>query len=139
MNSTLRLLPTAPRPTSSIVAQASATLASPPQQNLSKADKITKGTVSYYLPPPSGEEPYVYVYKRDNNEPQVNFGRIEKEIDLHDLRDKNFSLKENGVELHKLKVPSDINWDDREEVWLLHSITSLLGMLPSRGPVPPFL
>ena len=80
------------------------------------APKTTTGTVSYFEPPTSGEAPYIYVYKRDGEEPQTNFSRTEKKIVLKDMRTENLTLLDHGVELHKLKVPSDINWENQDEV-----------------------
>lgn len=72
--------------------------------------------MSYYEPPPSGEDPYIYVYKRDGEEPQINFSRRQAEVEVHDMRSEDFTLLDHGIELHKLRVPSDIDWDNQDEV-----------------------
>lgn len=116
MMGALKSLPSGPRLGSSITAKATATAPAP----LTKADVYPKAseataTVSYFEPPANGEAPYVYVYKREDA-PQTNFSRTEREVKLYDMRSESFSLPEHGIELHKLKIPSDIDWDNEKEV-----------------------
>ena len=79
----------------------------------------TTGTVSYLEPPANGEGPWVYTYKRDGKE-QINFTRSETQVDVHDMREvqDSFTLRDKGIELHKLEVPSDLDWENEKEVSL---------------------
>ena len=65
-----------------------------------------------------GSDPYLYVYKPEDGTPQTNFKRVETEVAVHDLRalKDDFNLKEKGIELHKLVIPSDIDWSNEKEV-----------------------
>lgn len=69
-------------------------------------------------PPSDGSDPFVYLYKPENGQPQVNFTRSETVVDVHDMRgmEDNFTLKDKGVELHRLRVPGDIDWTDEKDV-----------------------
>lgn len=78
----------------------------------------TSGSVTYMELPSDGSNPYVYTYKREDGKPQVNFTRAETVVDVHNMRgiEDQFTLEDKGLELHKLHVPGDINWEDKEDV-----------------------
>ena len=46
-------------------------------------------------------------------------------MDVHDLREvqDSFTLKDKGIELHKLKVPSDLDWENEKEVSSLSTMS----------------
>ena len=49
----------------------------------------------------------------------MTFSREQRTVDVHDMRgmlDK-FTLREKGIELHRLEIPGDIRWDDDTEVY----------------------
>lgn len=89
-----------------------------PTEPGSASHQGTTGRVQYVSPPPGEKELYTYIYDIPEGQPASNIVRQEKEVSIADIRpvvDK-FTLAENGVELHKLKVPGDINWDDEADV-----------------------
>ena len=80
--------------------------------------------------PADGEAPWVYTYKREGKE-QVNFTRSETQVDVYNMRDQqdSFTLKDKGIELHKLEVPSDLDWENEKEVSTSSSLLALLCLL----------
>lgn len=80
--------------------------------------KATIGRVQYAVPVPGEKDLYTYLYDLPDGKPASNIARDDRTVPISDIRPKlsEFSLSKNGVELHKLSVPEDINWDDETEV-----------------------
>lgn len=78
----------------------------------------TSGTVNYLEPSPDGTAPHVYLVEPPQGVPKISFVRSETTVDVHNLREfqDRFTLKERGIELRKLEIPEDIDWENKEEV-----------------------
>lgn len=83
--------------------------------------RSTVGAVNYIKPNHDGEELYQYIYESQNAERPTNIHHETREVAFSDMRAvaRDLSLAKNGMELHKISVPGDINWDDEEEVSFL--------------------
>lgn len=90
----------------------------PEEQQKGKQSK-TVGAVKYVQKPKNGEELFTRVEGTGPNAVTTsNAEHDEHRVDVHDIRTagKDFSLQENGFELHKINVPSDIDWSDDAQV-----------------------
>ena len=63
---------------------------------------------------------YQYVYGPPEGQKATNIERMEHTVSITDLRSvpQDFTLENNGFQLHRLQVPDDINWDDEQQVRL---------------------
>lgn len=61
-----------------------------------------------------------YLYDIPEGKEPTNLERQQEEVTIHNLRsvpaEARPKLRENGIQLVKFKVPSDIDWDNQEEV-----------------------
>lgn len=86
--------------------------------------------VNYIQPSAHGEELYAYLYEKPESVSKVtNLEHVEIEVPITDLRtieDERgpFTLHDNGFQLEKLHVPSDIDWTNDDEVGPPHQAAS---------------
>ena len=93
-----------------------------PQQATAKKAPSVNARVQYVQPPPKGEELFTYVYEKPENVDRIsNLEHVNTEVPFTDLRtiedqSGEFTLERNGFQLEKLRVPSDIDWDNDDHV-----------------------
>ena len=71
---------------------------------------------------------YQYIYTPPEGQPATNVERKEHTVSITDLRSvpQDFTLENNGFQLHRLQIPDDIDWDDEQQV--LPCLTSTIRM-----------
>ena len=108
---------------SSVRPHAASAIASPGQP--AKMRGTAQGQVQYIEQPKNGEELYAYITQAPEGQEPTNMTRVQREITVTDVRPQaeRFTLAKNGFELHKLKIPSDIDWQNEAEVRLTSSKT----------------
>lgn len=79
---------------------------------------IAQGQVQYISQPKPGEELYAYIKEAPEGKEPSNLEKVQRDVDVTDVRPRadSFTLAKNGFELHKLRVPSDIDWQNEAEV-----------------------
>ncbi len=93
-----------------------------PQQATAKKAPSVNARVQYVQPPPKSEELFTYVYEKPENVDRIsNLEHVDTEVPFTDLRtiedqSGEFTLERNGFQLEELHVPSDIDWDDDDDV-----------------------
>ncbi len=93
-----------------------------PQQATAKKAPSVNARVQYVQPPPKGEELFTYVYEKPESVHRTsNLEHVNTEVGFTDLRtiedqSGEFTLDKNGFQLEKLHVPSDIDWDNDDDV-----------------------
>ena len=93
-----------------------------PQQATAKKAPSVLAKVQYVKPAPNNEELFIYLYEKPEHIDRVtNLEHIEAEVPFTDLRtvenqSGEFTIQRNGFQLEKLHVPSDIDWDNDEDV-----------------------
>ena len=95
---------------------------SKPQQATAKKAPSVNARVQYVKPAPNGEELFIYLYEKPEGVDRVtNLEHIECEVPFTDQRtvedqSGEFTLQRNGFQLEKLHVPSDIDWQNEQDV-----------------------
>ncbi|DBB05482.1 TPA: hypothetical protein ACH3X1_012441 [Trebouxia sp. C0004] len=93
-----------------------------PQQATAKKAPSVNARVQYVQPPPKGEELFTYVYEKPETVDRTsNLEHVNTEVPFTDLRaiedhSGEFTLERNGFQLEKLHVPSNINWENDDDV-----------------------
>jgi len=93
-----------------------------PQQATAKKAPSVNARVQYVQPPPKGEELFTYMYEKPEDVDRIsNLEHVNTEVPFTDLRtiedqSGEFTLDRNGFQLEKLHVPSDIDWDNDDDV-----------------------
>ena len=105
----------------SLTAKAVIAPSKPQQATANKAPSVN-AKVQYVKPAPNGEELFIYLYEKPEGVGRVtNLEHIECEVPFTDLRtvedqSGEFTLQRNGFQLEKLHVPSDIDWQNEQDV-----------------------
>lgn len=89
------------------------------QQQQKIKPKKTVGSVLYVQKPTNGERLYTRVEDTQPNAATTsNMRNDERQLDILDIRTagKDFCLRDNGFELHRLQVATDIDWLDETHV-----------------------
>ena len=92
------------------------------QQSTAKKAPSVNAKVSYVKPEPDGNELFIYLYEKPEGVDRVtNLEHIECEVPFTDLRtvesqSGEFTLRQNGFQLERLEVPSDIDWQNEQDV-----------------------
>lgn len=93
-----------------------------PQQATAKKAPSVLAKVQYVKPAPNNEELFIYLYEKPEHIDRVtNLEHLEAEVPFTDLRtvenqSGDFTIQRNGFQLEKLHVPSDIDWDNDDDV-----------------------
>ena len=109
-----------------------------PQQATAKKAPSVNARVQYVQPPPKREELFTYVYEKPENVDRTsNLEHVNTEVPFTDLRtiedqSGEFTLGRNGFQLEKLHVPSDIDWDDDDDVSSRCATLDVLPCLPKQ-------
>lgn len=109
-----------------------------PQQATAKKAPSVNARVQYVQPPPKGEELFTYVYEKPESVHRTsNLEHVNTEVGFTDLRtiedqSGEFTLGRNGFQLEKLHVPSDIDWDDDDDVSSRCATLDVLPCLPKQ-------
>ena len=78
--------------------------------------KSTRGLVSYVEK--SDEDLYTIIHEtKQDGRTSSNLVNDVREMDVHDVRTagREFSLRENGLEFHRLEVPKGIDWSNSDQ------------------------
>ncbi|MCJ1473744.1 hypothetical protein MMC13_002395 [Lambiella insularis] len=83
---------------------------------------VPRGTatasLSFYSPPKDGSEPWNYVEPQPNGQPQNNFGTVDHQVPIHDIRghESSFSLDNNAFGTIQNAVSGETEWTDDEHI-----------------------